>query len=919
MKKISVVLGFWFIFTHSAVCQTYKQEANRLYEVFVSYYYAGDFIKAEESLIKTLELPLDELNKCTTLSNLASIYSSIGRYDEALKYLNQTDDNFKRPEVFFSQPEKIKVTKDMVRSLKAFVYINKAICYQGLNSNYNAKEYYEQSIRLLLEIEKLRTVDIDELISAYSNFGTYYLNLGEFEKALKYFNKSIEIENKYDLPSSLETVNIARIYANLKQNDKADEYFREGINQLISIRGDNNYRLGQFNIYYGSFLEGIGKINEAYKSKRSALKIFSRTFGEKNTNTSRSYKYLGDFYLLQSQFDSAFFYYQKSLISIVDDFNETDIYKNPRIDSAFSETRLLDNLKSKSNAFEKYSESIVGEDKKLKNLKASLEAIDLAVRLIENIKNSLLLEDNNFFIIEDEKETYLSAIRIASKIYSLNNDGQLLDSIYGYAQLAKASMLRDQISEKEMLFSGEIPDSLKEKQRQLSSGVAFYNKLLNDEESKTQRDSLKISSWKDEVFRMNREKEIVDLQIESFYPGYEELKKRIKPITFEQISDRLGKDETLIDYVISNHREEGNRKLYIFVINRKGLIMREVKVDSVFDKHALTLKNISDPILSRDMEQRFLLYTSALNYMYKELISPVESLINGDRIKIIPDEEIGWLPFEAFLREMPDSTKKDFEGLDFLINDYVISYGYSASLIPEKNEYRKPRYKVYAYSPSYSYPDSLEGAMSEIKEISRMYEGESYFRREATKENFLNHLSKPAVFHLAMHSISDTVNSFYSYLLFSGGKDDSTKLFNYEISLSEIKSPMIVLSSCNTGAGTLYAGEGLMSIARSFMLAGASSVVRTSWEVNDESGSAIITRFYYYLSKGKHKDEALKLAKTEFIKNSPPSFSDPYYWAAYGVLGDTGKIKNNRIMIVSVITIFILSSFIYYLRRRKIF
>ena len=52
--------------------------------------------------------------------------------------------------------------------------------------------------------------------------------------------------------------------------------------------------------------------------------------------------------------------------------------------------------------------------------------------------------------------------------------------------------------------------------------------------------------------------------------------------------------------------------------------------------------------------------------------------------------------------------------------------------------------------------------------------------------------------------------------------------FNYEISLSRLKSPMIVLSACNSGSGTLYHGEGLMSLARAFILAGASSVVMTS-------------------------------------------------------------------------------------------
>ena len=73
---------------------------------------------------------------------------------------------------------------------------------------------------------------------------------------------------------------------------------------------------------------------------------------------------------------------------------------------------------------------------------------------------------------------------------------------------------------------------------------------------------------------------------------------------------------------------------------------------------------------------------------------------------------------------------------------------------------------------------------------------------------------------------------------------------------------MVVLSACNSGGGTLYSGEGLMSLARGFTLAGASSVIKTAWEINDETSSAIITRFYSHLAKGEDKDEAMRHRKT---------------------------------------------------------
>ncbi len=85
-----------------------------------------------------------------------------------------------------------------------------------------------------------------------------------------------------------------------------------------------------------------------------------------------------------------------------------------------------------------------------------------------------------------------------------------------------------------------------------------------------------------------------------------------------------------------------------------------------------------------------------------------------------------------------------------------------------------------------------------------------------------------------------------------------------------------------------------MSLARGFILAGASSVIRTSWEVNDETSATIISRFYYYLSKGKYKDEAMRQAKLDYLKATPPAFTSPYFWAAYEVLGDNTPVAVNN-------------------------
>jgi CHAT domain-containing protein len=280
---------------------------------------------------------------------------------------------------------------------------------------------------------------------------------------------------------------------------------------------------------------------------------------------------------------------------------------------------------------------------------------------------------------------------------------------------------------------------------------------------------------------------------------------------------------------------------------------------------------------------------------------------------------------------MPRSNQTDYEGLHYLINDYTFSYGYSSSLIFNEISRVTRGVKVCAFSPDYNNVtsagnefSSLRGAGVEIGSIFKWFSGKSFIGKNATKSNFLTSLHDPAIFHLAMHSMTDSINSKYSYLMFDAHNLSTAeaKLYNYAISLTRIKSPMVVLSACNSGTGTLYYGEGLMSLARGFTLAGASSVIKTAWEINDEASAAIITQFYFQLSRGKEKNEAMRLAKLEYLKNSSPAFKNPYYWAAYEVLGDNAPIARNitgYIFILSLVVILSAGIMYFYFKRRSIF
>ncbi len=648
----------------------------------------------------------------------------------------------------------------------------------------------------------------------------------------------------------------------------------------------------------------------------------------KHTLISLAYKLLDDNYLIQNKYDSSLFYYQKSLISVVNSFNNPDIYSNPSIDSSLFDIRLLDNLKSKAQALELFAGEQKDSAAKLKCLNCSLSTIDLALQLIDRIRNNYMSEESRIYLAENEKETYLFGTHLAYSLYLLTHDPRMGEKMYSIAQKAESAILRNEIAGNELLYSSGVPDSLREEQNTLSSEIAAYSNLILDENRKIIPDSNKIALWKDALFDMNREKERVAAKIETVFPKFHDLIRKTEPGSLKQIQGKLKEDETIVDYLLSNQYTDGKRKLYVFLISAKSLKFNEIWLDSLFVRNADILRKTSDPTFSGGSKVSYAAYTDALHYMYLNLIRPVEEQFSGNKLIIIPDEEIGWLSFDAFLKNKPARGQKDYEGLHYLINDYTFSYGYSSSLIFNKSRNFNLRAKVYAFSPDYDTSKTagsaavLHGTGIEIGSIYNGFSGIKFTGNEATKANFIASLKNPVILHLAMHSMSDSTNSKYSYLLFDTHNEKEGKLYNYEISLKRIISPMVVLSACNSGSGTLYFGEGLMSLARSFTLAGAASVIKTAWDINDDASAAVMTSFYHYLSKGNEKNEAMRQAKLDYLRSCSPEFAHPYFWAAYQVLGDNTPVARDShkyIIVIGLAALLPALLLLVYFKRRKIF
>jgi len=110
-----------------------------------------------------------------------------------------------------------------------------------------------------------------------------------------------------------------------------------------------------------------------------------------------------------------------------------------------------------------------------------------------------------------------------------------------------------------------------------------------------------------------------------------------------------------------------------------------------------------------------------------------------------------------------------------------------------------------------------------------------------------------------------------------------------ELAALDLRSvDLAVLSGCDTGRGTVAAGEGVFGLRRAFSIAGASSVVMSLWPTPDDATRAWMTDFYQALDRGEGGADAARSASLTRLHGLRESGVPPHpeLWASFVCVGD---------------------------------
>jgi CHAT domain-containing protein len=109
-------------------------------------------------------------------------------------------------------------------------------------------------------------------------------------------------------------------------------------------------------------------------------------------------------------------------------------------------------------------------------------------------------------------------------------------------------------------------------------------------------------------------------------------------------------------------------------------------------------------------------------------------------------------------------------------------------------------------------------------------------------------------------------------------------LTGLEASLLNLQgTELVILSACDSGAGEVKIGEGVMSLRRAFRIAGAESVLASHWQVSDQATSRLMMEFMRRWRAGEPRAKAWREAQLSLLRSK--DFSNPYFWAAFTLTG----------------------------------
>jgi len=373
------------------------------------------------------------------------------------------------------------------------------------------------------------------------------------------------------------------------------------------------------------------------------------------------------------------------------------------------------------------------------------------------------------------------------------------------------------------------------------------------------------------------------LRVRSNNPRFQQVRYP-QPADYPALRKVLRPDELVLEFLI------GEQSSYAWVASPTGLEYFSLPARAELERlvrssYAQMLQPSAPPVSVENL--------SSL------LLGPIARAEGGGSLVIIPSGILHYFPFEV----LPAGPQRQP-----LMKQFRVSYMPSASTLVEARGRKSTRLTAGLLALGDAVYDgklaahrsgalveagdlaSLPHTRTEVNTLRSLFGSRHstiLLGKDATERNLKQQdLRRYSVIHLAAHGILDSSSSSRSGLVLgmdAAAKEDGI-LQVREVYRLPLNASLVTLSACQSALGRLLTGEGMVGLSRAFFYAGADTIVASLWNVNDEAAAEFMARFYRRLKRGESKEEALRQAKLSMAAEE--RYRNPYYWAAYVLIGD---------------------------------
>lgn len=870
-------------------------QAQLLSNIGLVYSNAGQQHKAIENYGRALPLwraAGDRHMEANTLNNVALAYSEIGDHSYALDTFQQV----------------LKFCREAGNSrLEAYVLNNIGRIYDSWGEAQTALDHYNEALKIFRDLK-----DREGEAMVLDNIGMVHAGLGDPARALTYFEEALVIRQEFNEPRGLAITQTNIAYAYTLQ-----ENHLEALKHLdIALPLSRSVRNRPFEAYA---LVQMGMIYYSLREPRKALEYYRQALDIQNELKDPR----GQAITLDKigQADAALGELSKALGD----------YKQAL-------ERWVAVGDKQGQALTLYGIARVERDRV--NLREAADRVEQAIGIVESLRTKMTGHQLRLNYFAAKQDYYALAVDVRMRLYEQMRSEADLEAALSASEQSRARALLDALGEALADYRIPAAPQLAKRSRQLEHEIdALAQSLLRMRGQNRAEDAAAVES---RLGKLIVEADDLEAKIRATSASYAELKLP-RPLEARAVRQLLDPDTLLVEYALGDDRS------YVWMVSRDRIepctLPGRAEIEKVAWQLRESLAAYEGPVHGEGSLQYLKRLKNAAEQLRRQaselgriLLGPLASRIEGKRLVIVADGALRYIPFELLTVNAPANGQvpQGASASSPLITKHEVVYLPSASTLTllRSTPRRKESGTVAVLAdPVFDANDTRVRAASGVRkpeaqpglalaDLGRALRdvGDTgdlkleRLRHSAEEADFIvaaaprgstmkatdfnasramatsQTLKQYNIVHFATHGILNDRHPELSGIILSmvneRGEPEDGYLRLRDIYNLELPVDLVVLSACRTGVGRQVRGEGLMSLTRGFMHAGASKVVASLWKVEDEATAELMKRFYrHVLEKKLPVAAALRQAKLEMMA-AREQWRAPFYWAGFVIQGD---------------------------------